>query len=720
MIQKPSDFELLGHDCPLGRYPAPVVPIGRKNNQLVAVYLDSATSEPAFLSIDENSVFVRYEGNFKESLFNFDCSKEKLFAISETQVMRYMSSKESDFFKSLLKDEKFSEDDPFFRFSLAKPTKDSQVIDAESKKCDNFLINGGYSEEIRAKFFTKSDNFLVYFVNFLVYFVKWIWDKLSSIWPKDPPENTPSENEGLNLNSPGEIIMTAIRNERVGVLVVHGIGEQRKFETVEEIVRDVATALKADKTLKVRIIVNEQNTGAYAASQQTWQADDDKEPVIIEIRDDQNNLTQLAFSEVWWADLGERTSLQTQMTFWGWGLSLWSRKQYADINLATSDQMSPPQDINGNKPQMDFNGRLRFFWVSLVILLVLPVLSFLSVILRKVLGFDLRPDILVQYLGDIKLYQQGRRQGKGPLVDLGQRPRLSIRRRMVKGLVEMSLRNYDRWYVLSHSLGTIVAFNGLMETEEALPNYLNEDLWRRWQYVSPTKAKKDLTDDDINNMLPSRPAWLNNNDIVSRSDLFRNLQGFMTYGSPLSKFGVVWPAIVPVNKDNSVFNSKFEWLNVYDPTDPVAGRTALFNFKTIGDKQQPQEIAYKAEAIHLLSHVEYLNYKPGRKTPLVKQLGYWLLTGEAFQPAPKSLGWPTPFIVQVYNNVRLLIWVVSAVVISWLLTFFVRFALPDFIEETLNNVPYVDFSNPFFYIVLSAIIVFIFGIIMRLFKITFN
>ena len=268
---------------------------------------------------------------------------------------------------------------------------------------------------------------------------------------------------------------------KVGILVVHGIGEQRKFQTVEEIVRDMATALKTDKNLTVRIIINEQNTGAYAASQQTWQADN-IEPLIIEVEDQNKQVTELAFSEVWWADLGDPVSLQTQLSFWSWGLSLWSRKQYSDPNLGTSDRVRPPEDMKGNKPKMDFNGRLRFFWVSLVILLVLPLLSFLSVILRKVLSFDLRPDILVQYLGDVKLYQQGKREGKGPLIDLGEPPRISVRRRMVKGLVEMSLRNYDRWYVLSHSLGTLVAFNGLMETEEALPNYLNQKLWDKWNY----------------------------------------------------------------------------------------------------------------------------------------------------------------------------------------------------------------------------------------------
>ncbi|WP_107671032.1 hypothetical protein [Cyanothece sp. BG0011] len=510
---------------------------------------------------------------------------------------------------------------------------------------------------------------------------------------------------------------------KVGILVVHGIGEQRKFQTVEEIVRDMATALKADTNLTVRIILNDQNTGAYAASQQTWQADD-KEPLIIEVKDKDNQVTELAFSEVWWADLGDPDSLKTELSFWAWGLSLWSRKQYIDPNLGTSDRVRPPRDTKGNEPKLDLNGRLRFFWVSLVILLVLPVLSFLSVILRKVLGFDLRPDILVQYLGDIKLYQEGKRTGKGPLMDLGQPPRVSVRRRMVKGLVEMSLRDYDRWYVLSHSLGTIVAFNGLMETEEALPNYLSQDLWNKWKTrtdFQPKKAEKNLEDKEAKNMFPPRPAWLNNNDIIARSELFKNLQGFVTYGSPLSKFGVVWPAIVPINKDNSVFNSQFEWLNVYDPTDPVADETRFFNFKTDhGNKQQPRDIAYKAEGIHLLSHVEYLNYKPTRPTPLVKQLAKWILEGNDFQPGQPSLGWPQPSVIQIYNTIRILIWLVAAVVISWILGFFVRFALPDSLEKIVLEIPYLYLVNPLTYIKLGIIIVLIVGIIMRVRQLNTN
>lgn len=178
MIQKPSNFELLGHDCPLGRYPAPVVPIGRKNNQLVAVYLDySAESKPSLSPINEDSVFVNYGGKLKESLFTFDSSKDqlfaisenytfdsskdRLFAISENKIVSYKSSDENALFKSLLKDHKFSETDPFFRLSLAKLTRNIELITSELKKCGKFLISGKYSQDLAKSWYEKEKDKLL-------------------------------------------------------------------------------------------------------------------------------------------------------------------------------------------------------------------------------------------------------------------------------------------------------------------------------------------------------------------------------------------------------------------------------------------------------------------------------------------------------------------------------------------------------------------------------
>lgn len=502
---------------------------------------------------------------------------------------------------------------------------------------------------------------------------------------------------------------------RVGVLLVHGIGEQRKFENLEEVVRNLATYLQSDSDLKVRVIVNASDTSAYYASQQTWLADD-QESVIIEVKNEQGEVTELAFREVWWADLDEPVSITTQLAFWGWSLSLWARKQYAKVKYGTSNKMRSPSNVNAQNPQINIIDRLRFFWVSLVVLLIMPLLSFLSAIAQKVLGINFRPDVLVQYLGDVKLYQQEKRQGKGPLVDLGQAPRLSIRRRMITGLVKMSLANYDRWYVLSHSLGTVVAFNGLMETEAALPNYLNQNLWEKWQQFSQKKAQTPLTPDEAHNMFPSRPAWLELDDIIDRSDLFKNLRGVMTYGAPLSKFAVVWPAIVPINLDNTVVNKDFEWINIYDPTDPVADQTKYFDFITSHGKKQPQEIAYKADSIHLVSHIKYLTYNQKREYPLIKAVAEWLLSGNSFQPSPtKNWGWPDENLSKFYNVIRVSIWVVAGFLIAWILSFTISSTLPEFVIEEIVKFTNLDWSNPLVYIVIAIILVIISGIVARLF-----
>jgi hypothetical protein len=501
---------------------------------------------------------------------------------------------------------------------------------------------------------------------------------------------------------------------RVGILLVHGIGETKKFEIIEEVAKNIAIALKSDKDLTVRLMVNSSDNGARGSSQQTWIADE-QEPVIIEVRG-HGQVTELAFSEAWWADVGKSDSLQTQITFWMWGLSLWSRKQLIKSQFGTSEQMSLPINVNSQNPQITIDGRLRFFVVSWVVLLIMPVLSLLSVLLRQVLGFNLRPDILVQYLGDIKHYQQKESEGTKSFEDIGELPRIGVRRRVVKELVKMSLRGYDRWYILAHSLGTVAAFNSLMETDAALPNYLGENLWKKWQKHSIKKAASKPSNEQIQSMSPARPIWLQDDDIIDRGDLFANLHGLLTYGSPLSKFAVVWPAIVTINKNNSIFRPFFEWINIYDPTDPVGGKTEFFNLKNSGGPQ-PIEIAYKAEGVHLLSHVEYMTYNPKRQTPLVKQVASWLLEGRDFQPASKkSWGWPDENQKKFYVGMQYGIWLILGWLIPWILSLFVNWQLPEPVKKIITQNTNLDILNPLLYIAGSGAVVFVTGVIWRLFK----
>jgi len=140
---------------------------------------------------------------------------------------------------------------------------------------------------------------------------------------------------------------------------------------------------------------------------------------------------------------------------------------------------------------------------------------------------------------------------------------------MIRELVEMALRPMTDG-VLAHSQGTVLAFNGIMETAQSLP-LPNQDLWRRCITKSLIRRVQDpgeaLTAKEKETMQPPFPSWRDKEYVLDRRELFKNLRGLLTYGSPLSKFAALWPVIVPLNDERYVFHKDFQWLNVYDPTD---------------------------------------------------------------------------------------------------------------------------------------------------------
>jgi hypothetical protein len=179
----------------------------------------------------------------------------------------------------------------------------------------------------------------------------------------------------------------------------------------------------------------------------------------------------------------------------------------------------------------------------------------------------------------------------------------------------------------------------------------------------------------------------------------------MTYGSPLSKFASLWPYIVPTNVSDSCFESSVEWINVFDPTDPVSDRTQHFNViedgPTTTDQQKLnphprlREVPYKADRIHLLSHLDYLKFNPSRENPLVSQVAGWLLTGEPFLiPQGARCEWPESqsMVIRFYTAARFFVWVILILVITVLLAALVPFvmhlipSLPGLIKPMTNVV----------------------------------
>ena len=135
---------------------------------------------------------------------------------------------------------------------------------------------------------------------------------------------------------------------RVGVLLVHGIGEQRRFEHLEAEARQIVSALEAtqdtlpkDQRARVTVDVRTSADAGFKAEQQTWLAED-AASVRVDVLYPTGDLTEIHFREVWWADLDEPADPWHRIRFWAWGFSQWALRGFRKSPLSGASQMFLP------------------------------------------------------------------------------------------------------------------------------------------------------------------------------------------------------------------------------------------------------------------------------------------------------------------------------------------------------------------------------------------
>ena len=429
--------------------------------------------------------------------------------------------------------------------------------------------------------------------------------------------------------------------ERVGVIIVHGIGEQKRFEFLEGETRKIVDVIIAKYTANKRHAVTPTLTttsgDTFLGAHSSWVAGPEA-PLHVLVELEGKKIVDIAFHEVWWADLNETLTLGKQIRFWAWGLSLPGIAQYHNQILTQAKNKMRPPARSGILP---WHNRARMAFVSMLFGFSAFSIALINVVLKR-LDFSplLSSDILVNYLSGVKLYSQDKRAGGSPMDGPNDPPRAAIRRRMVRVMVDVAANSYDRWYILAHSLGTIVAWNGLMEVEEALPNYLDQKRWNDLA-TSPLRGTASHNIHNIDGMMPNRPVWLGPRDIINRDALFANFRGILTYGSPLERFCALWGAMVPINKTEDPFREGAEWVNAYDPTDPVGTWISDYDPESVArpghTTLKPHNFPCNASAILLYSHLRYLRKpKPGAPHSddyLVNQVARWLVTGNSLMKA---------------------------------------------------------------------------------------
>lgn len=422
--------------------------------------------------------------------------------------------------------------------------------------------------------------------------------------------------------------------KHVGLLIVHGIGEQKRFETARQLARSIMAGLQARGDGAHYSLIDRASASddqpidcpridpASSPFMIAWRAKGSSDPVYLHLH------------EVWWADLGAPATLGEQIRFWLWGLGQWSarvvwRTHFKDKPSNTDLLMEPPTkfkdvDTDDHRAFPRPFARTMLFLSAFLALLTLFSWEAVKRAFSWLSSAAGSPSILTSYIGDVRIYTQAPGKGGGNLTDVGQPWRATVRRRMVTQLVAMAERDYERWYLLGHSLGSIVAFNGVQETEWNLPNYLDPAQVARIK-EGPLKdslwlSDPPLSDDpkpDLTRMMPRRPVWLGDHDRLSREALFKTFRGLVTYGSPLDKFAALWPRIVPINTRRDVLPAEADWINLSDATDPVGAQIGAFeNGWRTGTQsaESPMNIRVRASPFFLLAHIKYFGPPtPGRQ-----------------------------------------------------------------------------------------------------------
>ncbi len=457
--------------------------------------------------------------------------------------------------------------------------------------------------------------------------------------------------------------------QRIGVIVVHGVGEQRRFEHLESIASNFHKALLHDSAHHAHVDVQSN-------------ADDDSTPVVVRWRGQNQTQFEAHFREVYWADLDEQQTLWNWLKLVGWAIAMPGVRRFSESYYESGawPEMRSPRPV-GNMESMWV--RLQLFIISLLFLIMLISVDVGYWLLRR-LSFS--PDwlarvrfLIYDHLGDVKLYQDWFRRRDENIEVHGERSRVAIRRRMVKVLVQTARDVHegrlDGYYVIGHSLGSVVAFNGLMEHGHVLPNYLSLSEWNE----IPVAFKQRLPVDAPNREIPIRPPWLHPFDAIDRRALFSGLRGFLTLGSPLNKFATLWPALVPVN-DDPVFN-EVPWINVADCQDVVAGKISLF-----APHDDPHNLAglkihnieWSDQWTIATAHTRY--WKAGRRRKLIDALVPW------FEGRPFRLprGRLTPAVAYSIYNAALVVLAFTPLLILAYMTWLLHQA-PDFLPEFMND-----------------------------------
>lgn len=191
--------------------------------------------------------------------------------------------------------------------------------------------------------------------------------------------------------------------ERIGVLLVHGIGDQNRFEHLHAVAQRLVTTTS-------------QMYGNSNVSVQMLPGIANRSDLSIIIKCSPEHFKVLDLREMWWRDLGEKATPFSIARFWAWAATFFgTRGRFYYGPCATQ----PPKNSATAHNRIRLLDRFSlFFKITYFFILLLPLR--LSILLVNLIP-GIRPINLFRtiftYMSSVKMYQQRRGKVGGTIED---------------------------------------------------------------------------------------------------------------------------------------------------------------------------------------------------------------------------------------------------------------------------------------------------------------
>lgn len=393
---------------------------------------------------------------------------------------------------------------------------------------------------------------------------------------------------------------------RIGILCVHGIGDQQRSQHVDIVGRQFHRHLMA--IYGAENVLIDALPGVHAGQLL---------PDITFAVRTQSGLVLFDLVEVWWRDLGERPGFKHAVKFWWWALTLWTTSGFGA--MPTTGRVLPKREGISKTRTFSINSkeRLRLFFQSVsFFVLLMPAqlaLSLISLIpfVRKINFFQ----SVYAYLSSVKIYQQEKNDTYQDVLDRVISRRVRIQKRLTNLLVLMAESNFDRWFVLAHSLGSVIALKTLMYDGNAFARSFTRDRWGRLPQSFKTKEERNSNFVDK----PPLPWWLDPADSINLQTVYAKFGGVVTYGSPIETFATLWPSIIELDSRTEHFGA--HWINLYDRRDFISSK--ILSLDALSGSLPLLNIEVQSHWLIPKSHTNYLSPST-RSAKVVQDVLRWM------------------------------------------------------------------------------------------------